>query len=278
LNSHQIIFFYSKTKKFKFNHIFEGYSPTTNIDQIFQKRIRDKNGKTKYKTDDSGECELMEGKKGVPLSDVWEIPYLNPKANERVGYPTQKPILLLERIIELTTNNEDIVVDPFCGSGTTLVAAKLLHRKYIGIDISDEAIELSKKRLENPIKSESRLMKNGKSTYLNQKKEILLILESIDAIPVQRNKGIDGFLRINNLVKPIPVKIQRNNETVDKATQLLTQAASKNGFKQRVLIKTNDTKECMLFISPDNNTSSNLIVIDNIKEFINNKKQLLLNI
>ena len=121
-------------------------------------------------------------------------------------------------------------------------------------------------------------MKNGKSTYLNQKKEILLILESIDAIPVQRNKGIDGFLRINNLVKPIPVKIQRNNETVDKATQLLTQAASKNGFKQRVLIKTNDTKECMLFISPDNNTSSNLIVIDNIKEFINNKKQLLLNI
>jgi site-specific DNA-methyltransferase (adenine-specific) len=58
--------------------------------------------------------ELIEEKRGVPLSDVWEIPYLNPKAKERVGYPTQKPILLLENIIKLTTDEEDIVLDPFC--------------------------------------------------------------------------------------------------------------------------------------------------------------------
>ena len=101
LNCHQIIFFYSKTKDFKFNNIYESYSATTNIDQIFQKRVRDENGKTKYKDDGSGNFVLTKKKKGVPLSDVWDIPYLNPKAKERVGYPTQKPIILLERIIKI---------------------------------------------------------------------------------------------------------------------------------------------------------------------------------
>ena len=147
LNAHQVIYFYSKTTDFKFNHIFGDYSPTTNIDQIFQKRMRDENGKTKYKTNVGGGYELIDNKKGVPLSDVWNIPYLNPKANERVGYPTQKPILLLEKIIQLVTNEGDIVLDPFCGSGTTLVAAKLLNRKFVGIDISDDAIQLTQERL-----------------------------------------------------------------------------------------------------------------------------------
>ncbi|MCH9844827.1 MAG: site-specific DNA-methyltransferase, partial [Alphaproteobacteria bacterium] len=133
LNSHQIIFFYSKTNNFKFNMIYTNYSPTTNIDQIFQKRARDKNGKTIYKQNNNN-IELLGEKKGVPLSDVWEIPYLNPKAKERVGYPTQKPILLLERIIEIVTDKGDLVLDPFCGSGTTLVASQLMGRKFIGID------------------------------------------------------------------------------------------------------------------------------------------------
>lgn len=116
LNAHQVIFFYSKTSNFKFNHIYTDYSPTTNLDQIFQKRIRDENGKTIYKTSKNGNIEFIDEKKGVPLSDVWEIPYLNPKAKERAGYPTQKPIFLLERIINLVTNEGDIVLDPFCGS------------------------------------------------------------------------------------------------------------------------------------------------------------------
>ena len=178
LNSHQAIYFYSKTADFKFNHIFEDYSPTTNIDQIFQKRMRDANGKTKYKPNAVGGYELIQDKKGVPLSDVWDIPYLNPKANERVGYPTQKPILLLEKVIQLVTDEGDIVLDPFCGSGTTLVAAKLLNRKFIGIDISDDAIQLTHKRVSNPIRTDSNLLKNGKGSYLNQDPEILEILNN----------------------------------------------------------------------------------------------------
>ncbi|MBU1104662.1 site-specific DNA-methyltransferase [Patescibacteria group bacterium] len=275
LNAHQVIYFYSKTADFKFNHIFEDYSPTTNIDQIFQKRTRDANGKTKYKTNAVGGYELIQDKKGVPLSDVWDIPYLNPKANERVGYPTQKPIVLLEKVIQLVTDEGDMVLDPFCGSGTTLVAAKLLNRKFIGIDISDDAVQLAHKRVNNPIRTDSYLLKNGKSSYLNQDPEVLQILKVIDATPVQRNKGIDGFLRVGNSAKPIPVKIQRDDETIEKAKRLLLQATSKNGFKQKVLIKTNNTSESTLFKVSDDNLQTSLLIIDNLKEFIKNKKSII---
>lgn len=142
--SHQNIYFYSRSKKFKFNTIYTTYSETTNIDQILQNRTRDEHNKSIYDIDENGKFKHGKEKKGVPLGDVWEIPYLNPKAKERVGYPTQKPILLLDRIIELVTNEDDIILDPFCGSGTTCVAAQLLNRNYIGIDKSEEAIELTK--------------------------------------------------------------------------------------------------------------------------------------
>ena len=267
LNTHQTIYFYSKTKDFKFNVTYEDYSPTTNIDQIFQKRVRNENGKSTYKKNISGDYELIEEKKGVPLSDVWEIPYLNPKAKERLGYPTQKPIILLERIIKLTTDEGDTVLDPFCGSGTTLVSAKLLNRKFIGIDISIDAIKLTEKRLEDPVKSESQLLKDGKESYLNQDEKILDILEHIKAVPVQRNKGIDGFLKIQGVIKPIPVKIQREDETFDLAKNLLIKASQKNGFKLKVLVKTNDQIESKLFNIGELTPENDIIIIDVNKSF-----------
>lgn len=100
---------------------------------------------------------------------------MNPKAKERVGYPTQKPIILLEQIIKLVTDENDIVLDPFVGSGTTLVAAKLLNRKYIGIDISKEAVDLAEKRLEALVKTESILLKKGKKAYQNLTEEQMAI-------------------------------------------------------------------------------------------------------
>lgn len=273
LNTHQIIYFYSKASNFKFNRIFDAYSPTTNIDQIFQKRVRDENGKTKYKKSENGDYEIIEQKMGVPLSDVWEIPYLNPKASERVGYPTQKPIILLERIIQLVTDKSDVVLDPFCGSGTTLIAAVLLDRKYIGIDISEDAIELTKKRLNNPVKSDSLLLKNGKESYLNQDRNILGILQAIEAEPVQRNKGIDGFLKINNAVKPIPVRIQRESENLEIAKDLLLKAIKKSKFKIAVLIKTNDGKSATLFDFPKIE-AKNLFVVESVSSFPEIRHQL----
>ena len=87
--------------------------------------------------------------KGRPALDNWtDIGALNPQANEYIGYPTQKPTPLLERIIQASSNEGDIVLDPFCGCATTCVAAERLNRQWIGIDISPKAIQLVRTRLE----------------------------------------------------------------------------------------------------------------------------------
>lgn len=177
-------------------------------------------------------------KNGVPLNDVWEIPYLNPKAKERVGYPTQKPLLLLERIIRLTTDEGDVVLDPFCGSGTSCVAAKLLGRKYIGIDVSNEAIALSRQRLLNPVKTESSLLKNGRGSYINADKDALGSLNGIAFNPVHRNKGIDAILVEQFENTPVLVRVQKSNETLSGAASLLLKAKRKKQSKKVILIQT----------------------------------------
>ncbi|WP_420128654.1 DNA methyltransferase [Longimicrobium sp.] len=88
---------------------------------------------------------------GTLLTNVWtDIPPLNSRAAERLGYPTQKPEALLERIIEASSNPGDTVLDPFCGCGTTVAAAEKLRRRWIGIDITIEAINIIRARLEKP--------------------------------------------------------------------------------------------------------------------------------
>lgn len=268
LNSHQNIFFYSKTSNFKFNKIFTDYSPTTNIDQILQARERDVNNKSVYKRNAEGQVVLGKEKQGVPLSDVWDIPFLNPKAEERVGYPTQKPIILLERIISLTTDVGDVVLDPFCGSGTTLVAASLLGRKYIGFDSSKDAVALAKKRIKNPIKTTSHLMEKGKEAYMNKDEMVKTILLQIDATVVQRNKGIDGFLKKYYKGKPVAVYVQRKDQPLVDAVSLLKNAGNKKGSIKKILIRTNNPDTLLSKISDEIN-SDDIIIIDYIGYKIN---------
>lgn len=81
------------------------------------------------------------------VGDTWIIPIVNPMAKERIGYPTQKPLALLERIIKASSNPGDVVLDPFAGCATTCVAAEKLSRRWLGIDLSAKAIELVNERL-----------------------------------------------------------------------------------------------------------------------------------
>lgn len=241
LNSHQVIFFYSKTQDFKFNTLYTEYSATTNLDQILQDRERNENGKSVYKRDINGNPILGKEKKGVPLSDVWEIPYLNPKAKERTGYPTQKPVLLLNQILNIATEEGDLVLDPFCGSGTTCVSAKLLKRNYIGIDISADAVELANSRLEEMIISESNLLNKGTNEYFEKTEKEIAILQNINAFPVQRNSGIDGFLKEHFEGMPVPVKIQGEYETIEDSIEKLERASIGKNYHLKIVIQ---TKEC----------------------------------
>lgn len=84
---------------------------------------------------------------GAPLGDVWEIGIIGPVARERTGYPTQKPEALLERLIQACSAPQDLVLDPYAGSGTTLVVGARLGRRVLGIDQSPEALDVTRQRL-----------------------------------------------------------------------------------------------------------------------------------
>lgn len=240
LPAHQTILFYSRGTEFKFNSILTDYSASTNIDQITQRRTRDDRNKAIYARDEEGNVVSNGAKRGVPLSDVWDIPYLNPKAKERVGYPTQKPVLLLERIINLCTEKDDWILDPFCGSGTTLVAAKLLERNAVGIDTSPEAIALTNSRLEQPIKTLSPLLNRGREAYLRKDSDVFAYLQGLDYHIVQRNHGMDAILKQEIAGKPVFIRIQRQGENLYEAAAAIRNTAASKGDAHLVLIVTEE--------------------------------------
>ncbi len=136
---HDVLFWYRKTKEHVFN-IDSMRVPYKETSGYAKSGITSKSGK-----------QYLPHPDGTPVDDVWDIPIINPMSKERMGYPTQKPLLLLERIIKASSNPDDIVLDPFCGCGTTVEAAKILDRQFVGIDISSFAIDLVRdKRLKDP--------------------------------------------------------------------------------------------------------------------------------
>ena len=91
--------------------------------------------------------EYLDEAQGAPLQDIWTDIQMSPNSAERLGYPTQKPLALLERIIQASSNAGDVILDPFCGCGTAIHAAQSLNRNWIGIDITHLAISLIENRL-----------------------------------------------------------------------------------------------------------------------------------
>ena len=136
---HDALLFYGKGRENTFNVTYEPPSDS------YLKRFK---GKTQV-LDASGTRKITVDKptKGMPQRDVWDISIVAGSSKERVGYPTQKPLALLDRIIRASSNEDDIVLDPFCGCATTLVAANRLERQWVGIDLSVKAGELVVERI-----------------------------------------------------------------------------------------------------------------------------------
>ena len=138
---HDTIFRYSKTKDYIFNldDVREEYAKAT------KERFSHYIGNVR-KGRDFGVQKL--NPLGRQPDDWWQIQPVAPSAKERVGYPTQKPEALLERIIKASSNKGDIILDAFCGCGTTIAVAQRLRRKWIGIDISTTAVKIIRDRFE----------------------------------------------------------------------------------------------------------------------------------
>ncbi len=164
-----IILFYTKSENYIFNKIFTEYSEKykarynkqderglyyldnlkTYSDERLKKLISENRIEYTKKGTPRIKNYLHEGK-GIILDNVWtDIQSLNSQARERLGYPTQKPEALLERIIKASSNEGDTILDAYCGSGTTVFVANKLNRRWIGIDMNEASISLIIKRLEN---------------------------------------------------------------------------------------------------------------------------------
>ncbi len=146
VRQHDIILYYTKSNDFTFNKLYVPYKQDY-VKKMF--RYKDEDGRLYRKR--RGGKQYLDERPGNLIGDVWNDIYsyqTRTRSKEYLGYPTQKPIKLLERIILASSNEGDIVADFFCGAGTTLAVAKKLKRNWIGTDNNPKAIELCKTRLE----------------------------------------------------------------------------------------------------------------------------------
>ena len=209
--NHDVILFYGKDiSHIKFNTLLQPRAPSTLKrfgNKMIISAIDPKTGKrmpSKIKDDESA---------GVKMSDVWSVPIIAPVSKERIGYPTQKPEALLERIIKASTNEGDFVLDPFCGCGTTIAVAEQLKRKWVGIDITMLAVNLIRRRLADKfdgrylpiiIDGIPRDLASAKALWKKNPFEFeYWVLDMVEAVPAQSkskermrgaDKGIDGVI------------------------------------------------------------------------------------
>jgi len=241
---HDTIFFYTKSDKYTFNwkEMVRPLSEST----IKKYRLTDENGRL-YRLQGRGikgspirsakdveqkweitnpelvVRDYLDEKLGVVQEDWWQIAIINQSAKERLGYPTQKPEALLERIIKASSNEGDLVLDAFCGCGTTVAVAQRLNRRWIGIDITYRSISLIKKRLtetygsgvmesvaENGIPKDiesAKALANKKDDRLRKEFEKWAVLTYSDnRAMINDNSEFDGIVRITGGVILLSVK------------------------------------------------------------------------
>ncbi len=206
LRMHDNILLYAKQAgKQKFNPLYTPYTPKSLArKQHYHTRIK---GDEVYVTSVSP--------KGVKENDVWSIPIINSQAKERLGYPTQKPEKLLERIILASSNPGDIVADFFCGCGTALAVAQMLGRRWLGCDVSPTALKLVKQRLEKCGATNVEMVNVPKTTEeiksmkpFEFQNYVIDLIQGTHTPKLVGDYGIDGYTLFHH--DPVQVKQQEH--------------------------------------------------------------------
>jgi DNA modification methylase len=227
---HDTLLYYRKGKDWTFNvdSVRTEYAETT------KERFSHYIGNVR-KGGDFGPQQL--NPKGKHPDDVWEIPILAPSDRNRLGYPTQKPEPLLERVLLASSNKGDVVLDPFAGCGTTLVVAERLKREWIGIDISPTAVGLMKQRMSKVGAHNVKLV--GMPVSVDQLKALKpfefqnWVIQRMHGTHAPRkagDMGIDGYSFFHHL--PIQVKQSEHvgRNVVDNFETAIERASADSGF------------------------------------------------
>ena len=202
VRGHDTILMYKKNKKYIFNKQYLPLSESTirRYDKVDEKGRR---YKIYYEPGKKPRIVYLDQSKGKPLTDVWtdiiSFQTVN-KGKEYLGYPTQKPEALLERIIKASSNEGDLILDPFCGCGTAIAVAHRLNRRWIGIDITYLAIALMKNRLTDAFGDQVKFKVIGEPVSVPDARTLaesdpyqfqFWALGLVGARPVEQKKGAD---------------------------------------------------------------------------------------
>lgn len=216
---HDVVLLYGKSDMVTFNEPREEYGEKSGKADSHYKQEEDGRWYRWQKRKGQEPYKIYLSEEGRRVGDVWEIPIINASAKERLGYPTQKPEALLERIIKASSKEGDWVLDPFCGCGTTVAVAERLNRNWVGIDITMLAVNLIRHRLSGQFKAKYiEVFVDGKPKDVSSAGALFAknpfefeywALDLVSAIPAQSktkesmrgaDKGIDGVI---NFVKDV---------------------------------------------------------------------------
>lgn len=219
---HDTILFYAKSDE----HLIEPPTEPWTREEIIRVRKQ-----AIYKDEEGREWIWMPGGKGhsknkpkyldeimaegKALDDVWDMPIISSSSKERLGYPTQKPEALLKRIIEMSSKPGDVVLDPFCGCGTTIAVAQMMNRQWIGIDISLTAAEIMKARVEKVGAKPPEIINEPRNEvevrWLKPFEFQNWVIRKVDGIHSPKKSGdmgVDGFTPIELL----PIQVKRSSK------------------------------------------------------------------
>lgn len=230
---HDTIFMYSKSKEKIFNMLMQDYANPDWIEDTVRGFV---DGKLVRLKDENGEyIKRDKAKEGVPMHDVWDdINFIGPTSSERIGYPTQKPEALVERIIKASSNPGDLVFDCFMGSGTTQAVAMKLGRRFIGADINLGSIETTVKRLVK-IQKDGNMLDDAKAgfevynvnnydVFRNPVEARDILIDALEINRLGRNTVFDGE-KDGFMVKVMPVNRIANSEDLNEIINGIDQAA-----------------------------------------------------
>ena len=214
--------------------------------------------------------------------DVWDIPTINAMAEERQGYPTQKPEALLERIITASSNEGNVVLDAFCGCGTAMAVAHRLKRKWIGIDISPTAIKLVEKRLKKMgVLKDEHYKSIGLPTTEKELKKLKpfefqnWVMDEMDASVSKRkvgDMGIDGYLAKTLYHEKAGIQVKQSDNVGRNVIDNFETALKREKYKEGYIISFSFTKGAYEEIARLKNASELEVKLLTVRELLDKRK------
>ncbi len=281
---HDTIYFYTKSNKWTFNpdEVRTPYSEET-LERL------------KYKARAFRGERVYETYKAHPLGkypdDVWIMQPIMPSSKERVGYPTQKPEALLERIIKASSNKGDVVADFFCGCGTAIIVAQQLNRKWIGVDISPTAIKVIQRRLDKGGERTLGALEGvnyeviGMPTTVEEVKKLepfefqnWVVIDKMRANASRKkvgDMGLDGYYPKSILTEEAGIQVKQSDNVGRNVVDNFETALKRAGYKKGYIVAFSFSKGAYEEVARVKNKEGLDIKLITVKELLEKKKPIV---